>query len=321
MLGSIRIGSVFGIQFRIHWLFVVLVLFVVYSYSRLGVHPALSFGFLVMLSGIVLLHELGHSLVARRFGIRVLDITLWPLGGMARMSEIPENFKVEGLIAIAGPAVNLVLAFLALPVWLWSVMQGADPGTLIGTVELASGYFILINLTLGVFNLIPAFPMDGGRVLRAFLGRKGDWVGATATAVKVGKVFAILMIGLGLVPGVGITVLPLIGLFVWFAGNRELRAVRMRHRGPFDPLANLFGGAFRFGPNGPEPVARPATVEPPPHQAEAASPPSGYGADPSGARRPATPEVLGGSRRRRAFTPEEIEELERFRGSMRRDPE
>jgi len=205
--GSIKIGSVFGITLRLHVL--LLVLFGVLVYQ--GVPPLI----LVTLFACVLLHELGHSLVALAHGIRVVDITLWPLGGMARMSQIPESTRIEGLIAIAGPAVNLLLAaagFLAAALTGWPLE-----------------WFVWVNLTMGLFNLLPAFPMDGGRLLRAFLGRKGDWLGATVSAVRIGRWFALLLGVLGLLWVPYVLALPLVGLFIWWSGVQELAAVRARH--------------------------------------------------------------------------------------------
>ena len=108
MNGSLKIGTAFGIPIRIHWTFAILPTVMV----ALGTPFAAAVLLLIVLFGCVFLHELGHSLVARGFGIRVLDISFWPLGGMARMSEIPESPKIEGLVAIAGPAVNFALAGL-----------------------------------------------------------------------------------------------------------------------------------------------------------------------------------------------------------------
>jgi Zn-dependent protease len=215
--GSIKIGSVLGITLRLHLL--LLVMFGVFVFL-LDENPLV----LAMLFGCVLLHELGHSLVALAFGIRVVDITLWPLGGMARMTQIPESTRIEGLIAIAGPAVNFVLALLGFGAWtLWGGPPQQD----------LLGWFIGVNLVMGLFNLLPAFPMDGGRLLRAFLGRRGDWLGATVSAVRIGRWFALLLFVLGLtgIPGVlgPNYVLPLVALFVWSSGIQELAAVRARH--------------------------------------------------------------------------------------------
>ncbi len=210
---------------------------------------------ILLLFGLVFLHELGHSLVAQALGIRVLDITFWPLGGMARMSEIPENARTEALIAIAGPAVNFLLAGLAAPLFLLTSGAAPDlsiPGTAGGAPLLSAllGLFIWINLALGLFNLVPAFPMDGGRILRAFLGRRGNWVEATARAVRVGRFFALAMVIGGI--ALGHCMLPIVGIWLWWVGGQELMAVRVRH-GLF-PFGNLFGrrppapGAGQAGP-------------------------------------------------------------------------
>ncbi len=208
MNGSIKIGSILGITLRLHVLLLVLLVILI----RWGESPLV----FAVLFGCVLLHELGHSLVALAFGIRVVDITLWPLGGMARMSQIPESTRIEALIAIAGPAVNFVLALLGL---LASGSFDYPPRDLFQ-------WFSLVNLSMGVFNLLPAFPMDGGRILRALLGWRGDWLGATEHAVWIGRWFALALFLLGFT---GLLALPLVGLFIWWSGNQELAAVRARH--------------------------------------------------------------------------------------------
>jgi len=199
--GSIKIGSILGITLRVH----VLLLGLLGVLIVMGVPPLV----FVILFGSVLLHELGHSLVALAFGLRVVDITLWPLGGMARMSQIPESTRIEALIAVAGPAVNFLLA---------------GGGTLAGLPP--DGAFVSWNLAMGLFNLLPAFPMDGGRLLRAFLGRRGNWLGATESAVRIGRWFALLLCLIGFA---GVYTLPLVGVFVWWSGVQELALVRARH--------------------------------------------------------------------------------------------
>jgi Zn-dependent protease len=289
VLGSWKIGRLFGIDVRLHWTFLV-----VYAVV-LGSAGALS-GTLLFLGAFVsvLLHELGHSLVARRMGVTVLDITFWPLGGMARMSAIPEEPRREALIAAAGPAVNFVLAALAAPLLVASLFFGLPP-VLAG----ASGGFLAINLVLGTFNLVPAFPMDGGRLLRAFLAAWLDYVRATEIAVAVGRVVAALMlaltVGLALFRSQTLCALPLVALFVWFAGGRELFAVRLRHGrlGAF-PLAGGFAAA-------PPPPA------PPPADA--------------GPRRPAVWDAAPPAVGRSGFSEETLRRLERFPGPLRRPPQ
>ena len=308
MLGSYQIGTVLGIKVRVHWMFIAMipVLLVLYDLP-----PAVTLAALTALFGVVFLHELGHSLMARHFGIRVLDITFWPLGGMARMSEIPENSKIEGLIAIAGPAVNFALAFLAAPILIWRWAGGHPPDS--DAILLISGWFVGINLMLGGFNLLPAFPMDGGRVLRAFFGRNGDWLGATERAVRVGKFFAVLMFFAGMLFDWG-RILPFIAIFVWFAGSRELLAVRMRHAREngtlpgFGNLRDLFEAARQAQPRATGTaggVREPEfTVKPEPH-----------------VQRPVID--LAPRKAPRRLTDDEIERLESFRGRLGRldDPD
>jgi Zn-dependent protease len=179
---------------------------------------------MLALFGCVLLHELGHALAARRFGIRTRDITLLPIGGVARLERMPDRPVQELWVALAGPAVNVVIAAL-LFVWL-VVTRSAVP---FGTLGVANGSFaerlMLVNLLLVAFNLIPAFPMDGGRVLRALLAMRIDYARATRIAATVGQ-------GAALVFGVvGLFVNPfllLIALFVWIGATQESAAVQER---------------------------------------------------------------------------------------------
>jgi Zn-dependent protease len=302
---SLSLGRVFGIQVRVHYLwFLVPLLFV-----QLG-NPIVGLLVLLALFGAVFLHELGHSLVAQHFGIRVIDITFWPLGGMARMTHIPEDSKVEGLIAIAGPAVNFVLASLSLVAAMLFAVAGLD------SMAAAAALFIKINLVLGVFNLIPAFPMDGGRILRAFLGRKRDWVTATEMAVKTGRYIALAMVVFALTRPTQLCVVPLIAAFVWFAGGQELFAVRVRHG--LSPFGNLFGDDA----TGTGPSARPGGPGGAWTRARQAFETEGGPAVEPGPRRPEAwpaPEdrrELGHPGR--GFTDEDIDEMERFRGRWSR---
>jgi len=295
VFASFKIGTVFGITIRVAWIFLVMAIGAIYLMP--GPHWMTAV-YIATLFGIVLLHELGHSLVALYYGIHVVDITFWPLGGMARMAEIPESPKIETLISIAGPAVNFALAALALPICIGAgVLSGFDVWSAQSdtVASLALG-FIYMNLALGIFNLLPAFPMDGGRILRAVLGIWSDWVTATRRAVNVGRVFAVLMIVYGLTSEYG-RMMPLIGLFIWFAGSRELWAVRMRHGDIPIPA-----GA-RNGP-------RPAYFEAPaPNVATNTEP------DPSGARRPTSWPAQDAQRR--GLDAETIARLENFQGRLR----
>ena len=312
MIGSFEIGTFLGIKVRVHWMFVVLLPLALLYFPG---PPAMTLAGIVLLFGVVFLHELGHSLVARHYGIRVLDITFWPLGGMARMTEIPEDSKVEGLIALAGPAVNFALAFITAPVFFWSQMAaGESHSQALQLVLDISGWFLAINLALGTFNLLPAFPMDGGRVLRAFLGRKGDWLRATERAVGVGKIFAVLMFLAALLLDGGL-ILGLIGVFVWFAGSRELLGVRMRHAreaaGPggtgfqgLGGLADMFDAARRAQAEAAGTSARDAQYDIHPDDREPA------------AQRPSIVQDTGVAQG--GLSDEDVARLESYRGRLKR---
>jgi stage IV sporulation protein FB len=178
----------------------------------------------VLLFGCVLAHEFGHIFTARAFGVATPDVTLLPIGGVARLERIPEEPRQEFLIAVAGPAVNVVIA-LALV-----LLAGArlDPGAL-GSVDNASISMIdrlaIVNLFLAVFNMIPAFPMDGGRVLRALLAIRMGHLRATEVAAAVGQVVAFLLGFIGLFYN---PMLIFIAVFVYLAASAEAHTVAMR---------------------------------------------------------------------------------------------
>jgi len=172
--------------------------------------------FVLAIFGSVLLHEFGHALTARRFGIGTRDVTLYPFGGLARLDRLPAEPRKEMWIALAGPAVNVAIATVLL---FWLV------GT--GMIGLGSGLFaaqlLQINLALAVFNMLPAFPMDGGRVLRAFLSQRIGHVRATEIATGIGKGVAILLGAFGLFVN---PMLVLIAIFVWMGAAQEALLVR-----------------------------------------------------------------------------------------------
>ncbi len=227
MLGSIRLGRIAGIEIKMHLLFLLLVAWVGLDGLLGGGATGALMGvvYLGFLFGFVVLHELGHSLVAQRLGYRVRDITLLPFGGAARMESQPSRPGHEILIALSGPAVNVALALLLLPLVIAAVplsVWSPAPAAL-------AGILFFMNAMLAGFNLLPAFPMDGGRVLRGILALRRDRLVATRIAAKVGRVIAVLMAVAGvLYPPM--FMLVFIALFVWFAGKAEENAVAMQTR-------------------------------------------------------------------------------------------
>lgn len=180
--------------------------------------------FILALFTIVVLHEFGHAMMARRFGVQTRDITLLPIGGVARLDRIPEDPKQELAIAIAGPAVNVLLAVLFYCVL---AMESHLPAV---REHVSVGSHILWNLTrinvvLAVFNLLPAFPMDGGRVLRALLATRMNYVRATNIAARIGQAMAVVfgIVGLFVNP-----LLVLVAVFVWMGAVQESGIVQMR---------------------------------------------------------------------------------------------
>jgi Zn-dependent protease len=208
---SWKLGRVAGIDIYLHPTF----LFVL-AFPQVG--EAGAFGLMLVLAGFgcVLLHELGHALMARRYGIGTEDITLYPIGGVARLSRMPRSPGAELLIALAGPAVNLVIAAGLLGLGLLGLLGP----TLVGRFLVN---LLVVNLVLALFNLIPAFPMDGGRVLRALLS---GWVGrvrATAVAATIGRSLALLFGFYSLVNGHFVHVF--LAAFIYLAAGAELAHV------------------------------------------------------------------------------------------------
>ncbi|MBX9701274.1 MAG: site-2 protease family protein, partial [Acetobacteraceae bacterium] len=214
MTWSFPIGTVQGTVIRIHLTFLLLLLWIGGTgFAQGGAPEAItSVVFVCLLFLCVLLHEFGHVFAARRYGVRTPDITLLPIGGVAQMERIPEKPSEELVVALAGPAVNVVIAallFLAL---------GGVPSMQAAAELHSPGHGILerlawVNVTLVVFNLIPAFPMDGGRVLRAFLAMRLGHVRATQRAATIGQVVAFGFGILGLFGGNPLLVF--IALFVY----------------------------------------------------------------------------------------------------------
>src|ERR671916_1628485 len=196
MGGSFKIGRVFGIDVKIHWTFFLLLAFFFYlGFSNGGSVAAalVAATVIVALFFCVLLHEFGHSLVAQRFGIEVPDITLLPIGGLARLKSLPERPWDEVKIAVAGPLVNVVLAPVFFGVALLLGDNLMTPANILEGVQSAGqvfAYLGFINVALVLFNLIPAFPLDGGRVLRGLLATRLGAVRATDVSAAVGQFFA-----------------------------------------------------------------------------------------------------------------------------------
>jgi Zn-dependent protease len=227
----LKIGSGFGIPVYLHWTFLLVPLWVLYKQpSGAEDQLALAFTALPLLFVCVVLHEFGHALAARHFGIGTHDITLYPIGGVARLKRMSDKPLEEIVISVAGPAVNVAIAVLLSCILLLVMLtqQSWLLHTFAGTIGL---WLLLGNTVMVLFNLLPIFPMDGGRVFRAVLASWLSHYQATQIAVAVGMALALVM-GVVLVDQDGHPnyMLAVIAVFVFFAGQQELAAARYRHQ-------------------------------------------------------------------------------------------
>ncbi len=257
MFASWRLGRFSGIDLFVHWTFWLLPITMILFRSEETNATSLLFnlGLIFTMFGCVALHEFGHALTARGFGIATRDITLYPIGGVASLERISEKPFEEFCIAVAGPLVNVVIA-----VGLWVFRRVALLGGVFGPESIPDHFMfsvIVMNGMLVAFNLLPAFPMDGGRVLRAILAYRMGYLPATRMAVAVGGFMALLfgIVGIFVIHHL---MLALIGLFIYWAGQQELRVLeyreRLRRQGPAMPVSPFVwtdSGSDRWAYSGP----------------------------------------------------------------------
>jgi stage IV sporulation protein FB len=227
MSWSFPIARLFGSEIRIHVTFFLLLAWIGIAHYQQGGWPAAVQGivFILAIFACVVAHEFGHALAARRYGIRTPDITLLPIGGLARLEKMPEKPGEEIVVALAGPAVNVVIA-LALILFMnarfdMEALQRLDNPAISFIVRLAS-----VNIFLVLFNLIPAFPMDGGRVLRAVLSFWFSRTRATNIAARIGQALAFAFGFVGLMQGN--PMLIFIAIFVYLAATAEAQSVGLQ---------------------------------------------------------------------------------------------
>ncbi|RCV63479.1 Zn-dependent protease [Methanophagales archaeon] len=241
MKWSYKIGSIRGIPIMLHVTFLLILLVFIWIFA---VQEFEIFGFFIGFGGMniptwlkyvfsaiasllffstVLFHELSHSLVAKSYGTKIRGITLFALGGVAQMEDMPRNPRMEAKMAAAGPAFSLGIGILAYAIYyLFGPINPTGSGeTITNAALIVVGIIAFYNIMLGLFNLIPAFPMDGGRILRAFLAMRMPYIEATKKAVAVGKSVLVAMGILGLFVN---PLLLLIAIYLYFAASGEERA-------------------------------------------------------------------------------------------------
>jgi Zn-dependent protease/CBS domain-containing protein len=243
-----RIGSAFGIPIKVDLTFLLVLPLFAWAISTqidqwvdilntaLGAEipvDAFADGSVALLVGLlavlglfagVVVHELGHSVVALRYGVPISSITLWIFGGIAQLEEMPEDWRTEFAIAIAGPIVSVALGVATYGVFL--AVPAGDSVTRAG-IRFLLGYLAVINVILAGFNLLPGFPMDGGRILRALLARTRPYARATEIAAEVGKVFAIVLGLYGLFGGGGLFLVA-IAFFIYIGAAGEAQQTVMK---------------------------------------------------------------------------------------------
>jgi Zn-dependent protease/CBS domain-containing protein len=227
MKWSWKIGTFAGIDVFIHATFLLIVGWIGLSYwqqTRTLSGTLEGILFTLILFGCVVLHEFGHALTARRYGIKTRDIVLYPIGGVARLERMPDKPIQEFWVALAGPAVNVVIAALLFG---WLIISGTL--TPLTSLSMTGGPFVerlmMVNVSLVLFNLIPAFPMDGGRVLRSLLAMRLEYTRATQIAAMIGQGLALLFGFVGLLSN---PFLVFIAFFVWIGAAQEASLVQMK---------------------------------------------------------------------------------------------
>ncbi|NUQ22698.1 MAG: site-2 protease family protein [Saprospiraceae bacterium] len=242
---SLLIARLFGIPVRLHWTFLLLAFWLVSTHYSFGgtinwVDMGWTLASVTALFLCVLLHEMGHALTARRYGVNTQKILLLPIGGLAMLDQLPDKPRQEMWVAAAGPLANLALAFVLLPVIL--LMPGNNLETILGYWLYPKGnYFIhdasrvgyllvglvALNVLVALFNLIPAFPMDGGRIFRALLATHWSRLQATTIAVRTGQAIAIVLVALS-IPSFN-WLMALAAAFIFFSAAFELKMIREDH--------------------------------------------------------------------------------------------
>jgi Zn-dependent protease/predicted transcriptional regulator len=242
MKWSVQIGSIRGIPIKLHVTFLIIFLFVLWlfaanNFAILGI--TIGFGGMDISTGLkyllgaiaavlffatLLFHELSHSFVAQRYGAQIRGITLFVIGGVSQMDEIPKEPRMETRISAAGPGLSLGIGIISYAIYyLFGPVDLAETGAVFKNAALIMvGIIAFYNILLGLFNLIPAFPMDGGRLLRAWFAKRMPYIDATRRAVAVGKSFAFAMGILGLFTFQFF--LLLIAFFIYFGGSEEEKA-------------------------------------------------------------------------------------------------
>jgi Zn-dependent protease/CBS domain-containing protein len=223
-----KLGKFAGIDVYVHATFLLLIAWVGYSHwleNNSWGDVLNGILFILALFACVVLHEYGHALTARKYGIKTRDITLYPIGGVARLERMPEKPIEELWVALMGPAVNVVIAAI-----LFAYLYLTSSLVPLSDLTVSSGSFLerlmTVNISLVLFNLIPAFPMDGGRVLRALLAMRMDYVKATQVAASIGQGIALLF---GLIGLFGNAMLLFIAFFIWIGASQESNATQMKN--------------------------------------------------------------------------------------------
>ena len=243
MKKSFKIGTFTGIGIYAHWTLLVMLAGIFAWFLWVSFSLSTAFAMVLLIStlfGCVILHELGHSLTAKHYGINTVDITMYPIGGVARLEGMPKEPRQELLIAIAGPAVNLAIAAVLFIVII-ATGRTITPSPFVENDPNVLGLLMWMNLALVAFNMLPAFPMDGGRVLRAGLATKMSYKNATRIAAYVGQGMAVLFAIVAIFPIPFFTtfnpVLLFIAIFVFTAARQEAAYVLQAEEEPATPQA------------------------------------------------------------------------------------